>query len=283
MNMCMWGAKYYVKTSGSGADTCFPDPYVWKDGSGKLHFEAGYTEAEESVAAEKRQTVINHVTKFEPDAVTIAEACKDDLHQIVVALRASGLNYTFISFETGRGSGSEGRKCSAGRGLAVNGIIAHGFQSGSKEAAYFETHGYRSWVCGRVTSGVRVCTAHLSLPGQDWGGYYHQPIECAKLRDELASTNAPTVFGGDVNMNEPAQNCAPGTFWGLQDLELDPKDRTPQSGLQHVYYSPHFSRGETCGEVHVVKHTDHKGLLLDLVGVPAPTQGKACAWRDVWK
>lgn len=283
MNMCMWGARYYVKKGQSGADTCFPDPHVWKDGGGTLHFESGYTATEQSIAAEKRQTVIDHVTKFEPDAVTINEACKNDLEGIVTALRAAGLSYTFISYETGRGSGSGPRGCSAERGAAVNGIIAHGFQAGSKDAGYFETGGYRSWVCGRLTSGMRVCTAHLSLPGQDWDGYFHQPIECARLRDELASTGGPVVFGGDVNMKGPKQNCAPTAFWGLRDLEVDPDDRTAQSGLQHIYYSPGYTRGQTCGEVHVVQHTDHKGFLIDLQSVPTRTRGMACTWRDVWK
>ncbi|WP_165978560.1 endonuclease/exonuclease/phosphatase family protein [Actinomadura darangshiensis] len=283
MNMCMWGARYYVKAGGNGKDTCFPDPHVWKDGAGTLHFESGYTATEKSVAEQKRQTVIDHVKKFGPDAVTINEACKNDLEGIVTALRAAGLSYTFISYEVGRGTGSKARQCSAGRGAAVNGIIAHGFQADSKQAGYFETHGYRSWVCGVITSGMRVCTAHLSLPGQDWGGRVHQPIECARLRDELASTGGPVVFSGDVNMKGHKHNCAPSTFWGLRDLDVKESDRTAQSGLQHIYYSPGYTRGQTCGEVHHVLHTDHKGFLIDLKSVPTRTRGMACTWRDVWK
>lgn len=283
MNMCMWGAKYYVKAGQTGADTCFPDPYVSKDSNGDLLYASGYTDTEKEIAAAKRSSIISQVERFTPDAVTLNEACKGDMESVVTALRADGLNYTFKSFEVGRGRGSAPRPCSVDRGDAVNGIIAHGFVSDSKQAAYFETDGYRSWVCATVNSGVRVCTAHLSLAAEKWGGYYHQPIECAELRDNLASTSTPTVFAGDVNMKGSRENCAPSAFWGLKDIEYDAADRNGLSGLQHIYYSPDFTRADSCGQMHIVAHTDHKGFLLDLQGVPTRTRGAACDWRDVWQ
>lgn len=282
MNMCMWGAQYYVKDGDTGADTCYPDPYVSKDSDGTLHYGSGYTAAEQEIASEKDQSIVDQIEKFTPDAVTVNEACKNDMESVVTALRAAGYSYTFLSYETGRGSGSQARQCSVGRGDSVNAIIAHGFVSGSKQAGYFEADGYRSWVCAQVTSGVRVCTAHLSLASEDWGGYYHQPIECAELRDSLASAGGPTVFGGDVNMNGSKQNCAPSGFWGLKDVETDEDNRTSESGLQHIYYSPDFTRGQSCGQIHVVEDTDHKGFLLDLEATSTRTEGNACTWRNVW-
>lgn len=283
LNMCMWGAKYYVKDNQTGADTCFPDPYVSQDANGKLHYKSGYTAKEQSIAALKRQSVVDQVTDTQPDAVTVNETCKGDVEKIVTALRADGLDYTFKSYEAGRGTGSEPRPCSVDRGPTVNAIIAHGFVAGSKQGGYFETGGYRSWVCAKLPSDVRICNAHLSLAKQDWGGVYHQPIECAILRDNLASTSEPTVFAGDVNMKGHRQNCAPASFWGLRDLDYNPSDRTPRSGVQHIYYSPDFTRGSTCGHARTVANTDHKGFLLDLEHVSTRTRGKACTWRDVWQ
>lgn len=279
MNMCMWGAKFYYKP---GKANCFPDPYYSEDASGNPVFEHGYTAREKLVAGWKRQAVVNEILKLNPDVVTINEACQSDIDAVVATLQLKGASYESEPYEVGRGSADGPRHCSVDRGAAVNVVLARALESGSVSHGYFETGGYRSWVCVRAVWGdERVCTAHLSLAGQDWGGRSdHQAIECRELRTVLADDPGhPTIFAGDTNMK--SGNCAPSGFWGLHDVDVKPADRTPQSGLQHIYYSDDFSRRSGCGEMHVVPHTDHKGFMLDLYPVSSPTRGKACTWRDV--
>lgn len=287
MNMCMTGSPHYLKSAKngrSGSATCFPNPYVTKDKKGGLHYKAGFAARERKIAGQKRAAVIRQIERYTPTAVTLNEVCKYDVNRIVGRLRAAGHAYTFKAHEVDRGRKSHPVRCSAERGPSVNAIIAHRFVSGSKQGGYFEKNGYRSWLCARVTAGhVRVCTAHLSGPASHWGGRRHQPIECAKMRRILRSTSRDTVFGGDVNMKRPRQGCDPSKDWGLQDVDTHASARTPRSGLQHIYYSPDFTRGSTCGAVHAVPHTDHKGFLLDLKPTAHRVRGKACTWRDVKK
>ncbi|WP_163510600.1 hypothetical protein [Fodinicola acaciae] len=278
LNMCMWGSNIY--NPAHPADSCFPNQFHPGD--------AGYEPAETQMAEAKRQSVISRVRDFQPDAVTISEGCRADVVAIAAGLRNLGLPYAYQAFETGRGNGASGygtaaRQCTVGRGDSVNAILVKG-TSGSVTAGYFEAgpsyYGYRSFVCAVLGSGVRVCTAHLSLTTQNDGGYYHNPAECSVLRTLLDQSTYPTVFAGDVNRKAANQHCAPDRYWGLKDLDWAAGDRTPQSGLQHIYYSRQFTR-DSCGEVHVVGHTDHKGFLLDLVATSQPSAGKDCGIREI--
>lgn len=288
MNMCMTGSPHYVKDNAkngqNGSVTCFPNRYVSKDRKGKLHYKKGFAARERKIAGQKRQAVIDQIKRFRPTAVTLNEVCTGDLSKIVKRLRPAGYSYTYKAHGIGKGRSSASLKCSAKRGASADAIIAHGFISGSKQGGYYEKNGYRAWLCARVSTGhVRVCTTHLSLRTQHWGGKNHQRIECAKLRRILRATSTKTVFGGDVNMKAAKQNCAPAKYWGLQDVDTHASARTPRSGLQHIYYSPDYTRGGSCGTIHTVPHTDHKGFLLDLKGTAKRTRGKACTWRDVRK
>lgn len=300
MNMCMWGAKYYAKDEEHKRHgDCFPNPHyttpesahssvapVPRGGEPHSPFGPGYTAAERHEAARKRDSVVHQIERIHPDAATINEGCKGDLQRIVEMLPG----YTFTSIPLGQGRGDHPRRCSVGRGAAVNAIIARGFSAGSKEGGYFMRHGSRAWLCA-VSAGVRICTAHLSLPHQtapsalpvapDGSPRVAQPVECDILRSKLASSGLPTVFAGDTNYNHRSpRNCAPANFFGLRDNEFRAQLNS-QSGMQQIYYSPSFTRDDSCGHMPRVAATDHKGFWLDLRRVSTPTRGASCTWRAV--
>jgi hypothetical protein len=280
LNMCMWGAQYYVANNANGGSTCFPDEHISKDASGKLHFGDGWEAREKEIGAKKRQALLDQVKTYQPDAMTVNEACEADVDAV------RGLGYTVQTVDLG-----QGRTCSAGRGTAVNAVIAKGFDTASRpEGGYFQAKGARAWMCSYVTAGhVRVCTAHLSLPSQG-----PQPAECNILRSKVRKTGGrPTVFAGDTNINwkQNKNNCEPGDSWGLQDIETDAARKNSQSGMQQIYYTTNLSRQSTCGEMHSIPWpagskpdkappyaTDHKGYLYR---VGTPTRGAACTWRDL--
>ncbi|MFC5180668.1 hypothetical protein [Actinomadura harenae] len=273
-NMCMWGPD--------SSGPCFPK---------------GSAAALAKTAEAKRASLVAQIKYWKPDAITVNEGCSGDIAQVVKRLRAAGYDYSYVDQEAGAANTGHPRPCwsSATRGHSDNAVIARGLDASSRTGGYFEPvakgsvyQHNRSWVCVNV-KGVRVCTAHLALISQDDngnapGGHLLQPRECAYIRDRLLAPHGSgaTVFAGDTNISRSRVrvHCAPTGFWGLHDLETNGK-YNGVSGLQHIYYSGKLTRGGTCGEMHVVADTDHKGYLLDLHPAKTPTRGASCAWRDI--
>lgn len=272
-NMCMWGTKYYVsKTKDqNGKATCFPNDKVWSSG-GKVVTADGWEQEEQAIAQQKRDSMVATLKKYQPAAMTVNEGCEGDIKAV-----AQEAGYTYQKVDLG---GGQGRQCTTGRGIAVNAILAKGFQNATPEGGYFQSGGARAWMCS-VVDGVRVCTAHLSLPPPK---QKPQAVECNILRARVRDRSGrPTIFAGDTNKNHNLHkdNCMPTGFYGLQDIEVDSGQVNSQSGMQQVYYSDDLTRNDTCGHMPAVAHTDHKGFWIDLHPAASPTRGAACTWRDV--
>ncbi|MCP2337643.1 hypothetical protein [Actinomadura rupiterrae] len=273
-NMCMWGPD--------SSGPCFPK---------------GSNAALAKTAEAKRASLVSQIEHWKPDAVTVNEGCSGDIAEVVRRLRKAGYDYTSVDQEAGAADSGHPRPCwsSSARGHSDNAIIARGLDASSRTGGYFEPvakgsvfQHNRSWLCARV-KGVRVCTAHLALADQDTngkapGGTLLQLRECAYVRDKLLAPYkaGATVFAGDTNISyrRAKAHCAPTGYWGLHDMETNGK-YSGVSGLQHIYYSGGLTRANSCGEMHVVAHTDHKGFLLDLHPVKTPTRGASCTWRDI--
>lgn len=274
-NMCMWGTKYYLHADKEhegeqGTDTCFPNRYVSVKDS-KIQYADGWEAEERTIGGQKRQSMVDVLNTYQPDAMTVNEGCEED-----IAAVAQATGYTYQKVDLG---GGQGRQCTPNgeRGVAVNAVLAKRFQNATPEGGYFQSGGARAWMCSMVED-VRMCTAHLSLPSQG-----PQPAECNILRARLRDRSArPTIFAGDTNYNHTYDktNCMPTGFYGLQDIEYQQKPNA-QSGMQQIYYSDDLTRNDTCGHMPEVAHTDHQGFWIDLHPAASPTRGAACTWRDV--
>lgn len=257
-NMCMWGSTMTLP--------CFPNPHEEGD--------PGWEEAELDIAQRKRESLITQYERHLPDVITVSEGCLSDLEFV-----ADAIGYQLRYQETGGGADDLPRQCTVDRGAGVNAILAAEF-TGEGPQGYFEEAGHRSYICAQVSTAewdsVRVCTSHLSLPSQD----DHQEIECEILRDEiLDASDGFVIFAGDVNMKGANQNCAPDRFHGLKNTEKNPDQVTPQSGLQHIYYSANGFWRQSCAWSYAVADTDHRGFLLEL-GVEPP-DGLGECWRGI--
>jgi len=292
MNMCGWGSKYYsFDAHGDKVHSCFPNSEISKADRNCTR-PACRTE-ERAEAGRKRQSMIAQVKRWKPAAVTVNEACRQDVLDV-----AKATGYVERSFGVGAGTrpSTQHRQCSEDRGPAVNAVLAKDFQGDKEAYGYFEAKPVpgnpyshtRSYVCALVkhegtgTDGVtRVCTGHLALSSPANAGRL-QKQQCGTVQRILRSPKGgyPSVFAGDTNMRHMRCGLNDG-FYGLQDFETKAGDQTPQSGLQHLYYEDAYTRGRSCGQMHKVEHTDHKGFLLDLHPTDKPSRGSACTWRDV--
>lgn len=259
LNMCMWGSTM--------TPDCFPND------SGAAQDSAAWTAEEQRIAGLKRDAIVAQVERHIPDVITVDEGCLNDLTAV-----ASQIGYELATQTTG--GATTPRQCTAGRGVAVNAVLAKDI-TGTGPQGYFESGGHRSYICAKVTtdewSSVQVCNAHLSLKTQE----PHQTTECNILRDDILDPSpGPTLFAGDVNMSLAGENCAPDRYHGLKDLERTAADQQANKtdGLQQIYYSAGFWR-ESCGWAYTVEHTDHKGFLLEL-GKTDPGQLDEC-WRNI--
>ena len=184
-----------------------------------------------------------------PDAVTVSEACRDDV--ALIARRAGyHLRFSRVIYL--------GRPLACvrpgGRGLFGDAVLTRAAIERTDNHDFSAQAGIerRRWLCVTTRVGIDVCTAHLNtrspteLAGND--------AQCTELTALLARRAAArtVIFGGDVNRQ---QSCAPAGLWTRADRSAD---QAP--GLQHVYGSRAFR--SPSAQVVPAMHSDHDVLVV---------------------
>jgi endonuclease/exonuclease/phosphatase family metal-dependent hydrolase len=192
---------------------------------------------------------VARVRQARPDAVTLNEACRDDVARIA---RRTGYHMRFARVIY-RG---ERLHCvrPGGRGLFGDAVLTKAAVADTDSEAFKTQAGIerRRWLCVMTRPGVDVCTAHLNTRSAiEIAGNDAQCAEVAALLARRGSAH-PVVFGGDVNRRA---SCAPGGFWTRTD-----RSAHQAPGLQHVYGSAALR--SPSAEVVPAAHTDHDVLLV---------------------
>jgi endonuclease/exonuclease/phosphatase family metal-dependent hydrolase len=184
-----------------------------------------------------------------PDAVTVSEACRND---VALIARRTGyrLRFSRVIYR--------GRRLACvrpgGRGLFGDAVLTRSPIETTDNHDFNAQGGIerRRWLCVTTRVGIDVCTAHLNTrstterAGND--------AQCAELAALLARREAAhiVIFGGDVNRH---QSCAPAGLWTRADSSAD---QAP--GLQHVYGSDAFR--SPSAQVVPAMHSDHDVLFV---------------------
>ncbi len=211
-------------------------------GLGGCYRKVNYPAGVEDAVARIRET--------HPDAVTLNEACRNDVAQI--ARRADyHLRFSRVIYD------GKPLACihPSGRGLFGDAVLTKAAIEGTEGQAFEVQAGRerRVWLCVSTRVGVDVCTAHLASHETDEEAA-NEP-QCTELRALLARRAAAAhivIFGGDVNRRP---SCAPPGFWTLTD-----RSAHQNPGIQHAY----GSGGLRSPSAHVLRatHTDHDVLLV---------------------
>ncbi|MEU0097989.1 endonuclease/exonuclease/phosphatase family protein [Streptomyces sp. NPDC006267] len=165
--------------------------------------------------------------------------------------------------------------CAAGRGRAGIAVLASSplTRVATVDAQQPEVGLHRGILCATVSeSGLRVCSAHLSLPGSDRA---HPEWE---LRDDqlaalAGAVGARTVFGGDLNSTPPTATNPRSWIWPHQVfrryLECDqrgPAERTGRptlaTGDKVDYMFTDLPR--TACSVRDTGASDHLALIMEV-------------------
>jgi endonuclease/exonuclease/phosphatase family metal-dependent hydrolase len=203
--------------------------------------KAAYPAVVEEAAARMREA--------HPDAVTINEACRND---VALIARRTGyqLRFSRVSYL------GEPLRCvdPGGRGLFGDAVLTRAAIESTDNQDFRAQAGIerRRWLCVTTRVDVDVCTAHLNtrttieVAGND--------AQCAELAALLARRGATrtVTFGGDVNRRH---SCAPDGAWTRTDRSAD---QAP--GLQHVYGSGALR--SPSAKVMPAAHTEHEILLV---------------------
>ncbi|MFB8072525.1 endonuclease/exonuclease/phosphatase family protein [Streptomyces californicus] len=149
------------------------------------------------------------------DVILLQEACSDD---VAAARRALGPGWdtAFQGYAHRRATGRYAQVgCGAGRGRAGIAVLSAAPLSRIEtvDAQQPEVGLHRGTLCATVFEpGIRVCGAHLSLPGSDRA---HPEWELGD--DQLAAlvdaAGGRTVFGGDLNSTPPSASNARSWIW----------------------------------------------------------------------
>lgn len=198
------------------------------------------------------------VVAADPDAVTLNEACSGDAADIA---RRTGYRLRFAAVLI-RG---EPLPCVApgNRGVFGLAVLTRDDIRASDDRAFARHNGLeeRRWLCVTTDRAISVCTAHLGTR-ESAAAIRANDAECAELGRVLARYDelGTTVFGGDVNRQEP---CAPATMWTRADTAA-----TQTAGIQHSYGSATLDEPST--RVAEATHTDHDFFLTAINWGPVP-------------
>jgi endonuclease/exonuclease/phosphatase family metal-dependent hydrolase len=218
----------------------------------KVHYPAGVEEAVAKIRA------------AHPDAVTINEACRND---VILIARRTGYDPRFSKVIY------HGRPLPCvhpgGRGLFGDAVLTRAAIASTDSQPFKAQAGpeRRQWLCVSTRVGVDVCTAHLASPETD--EVASNDPQCAELRALLARRAAAhtVIFGGDVNR---LPSCAPHGFWTRTD-----RSARQDPGSQHVYGTSALR--SPSARVQPAAHTDHDVLLVRANLTARPCVAHPCA------
>lgn len=192
---------------------------------------------------------VAQVIDDDADAVTLNEVCSGDVAQMA---RRTGYHMRFTAVLY-RGAALPCIK-PAGRGVFGLAVLTKAHIRTSHNQAFVVNAGLeeRRFICATTARALTVCSAHLSTRGSAEERRAND-AECHELHGVLARYDAAgtTVFGGDVNRQEP---CAPATMWTREDTA-----GTQVPGIQHIYGST--SLADPPARVSPATHTDHDFLV----------------------
>jgi endonuclease/exonuclease/phosphatase family metal-dependent hydrolase len=204
---------------------------------GKVAYPAGVEDA------------VARIRGAHPDAVTLNEACRNDV--VSIAHRAGyHVRFSRVIY------GGKPRPCvkPGGRGLFGDAVLTKAGIESADSRAFKAQAGIerRQWLCVTSRIDIDICTAHLNtrsnveVAGND--------AQCGELTALLAGRAAArtVIFGGDVNRRP---SCAPDGFWIRTDGSAG---QAP--GLQQVYGTRAFR--SPSAKVMPAEHTDHDVLLV---------------------
>jgi endonuclease/exonuclease/phosphatase family metal-dependent hydrolase len=192
---------------------------------------------------------VTRIRRARPDAVTVNEACRNDVAAIArrtgYHLRFSRVIYLGTPLRCVR-PGGRGR---FGDAVLTQAAVERVGNRDFKRQSGIER---RRWLCVTTAGGIDVCTAHLNTRASD--EVRGNDGQCAELGAILARRAAvrTVVFGGDVNRRD---SCAPDGLWTRGDRAAH---QAP--GLQHAYGSAALR--SPSAEVVPATHTDHDFLLV---------------------
>lgn len=195
------------------------------------------------------EEAVARIRAARPDAVTVNEACRDDVARIA---RRTGYHLRFSTVKY-RG---ERLRCvqPGGRGLFGDAVLTEAAIASTDNEDFEAQAGIerRRWLCVSTRAAVDVCTAHLNTrSATEVAGNDAQCVELAALLARRASTRT-VIFGGDVNRRD---SCAPDGLWTRTDSSAE-----QARGLQHVYGSDALR--SPSADVVPATHTDHDFLLV---------------------
>jgi endonuclease/exonuclease/phosphatase (EEP) superfamily protein YafD len=189
------------------------------------------------------------IRRLHPDAVTLSEACRNDIARIA---RLTGYHMRFSTVIYGLGP----FRCidPGGRGVFGDALLTRAaiVRADNHPFAAQTDIERRRWLCVMTGAGVEVCTAHLSTRSpEEIAGNDGQCTELATILAHRPPSRA-VIFGGDVNRRT---SCAPGGFWTRTDAAA-----RQSPGLQQVY----GSRGlrSPRAEILPFAHSDHDVLVV---------------------
>jgi endonuclease/exonuclease/phosphatase family metal-dependent hydrolase len=195
------------------------------------------------------EEAVARIRDARPDAVTVNEACRND---VALIARQAGyrLRFSRVIYH------GKPLPCitPGGRGLFGDAVLTKAAIERTDSHAFKAQAGpeRRQWLCVSTRVGVEVCTAHLASPEPDEVAANNP--QCAELRAFLArqATTRTVIFGGDLNR---LHSCAPQGFWTRTDsaAHQDP-------GSQQVYGTGALRSPSS--QVVPAVHTDHDFLLV---------------------
>lgn len=195
------------------------------------------------------EEAVARIREARPDAVTLNEACRNDVARIA---RQTGYHLRFSRVIY------RGKRLSCvrpgGRGLFGDAVLTKATIEHTDNHDFAAQAGIerRRWLCVTTSVDVDVCTAHLNTrSATEVAGNDAQCVELAALLARRAATRT-VIFGGDVNRRRP---CAPRGLWTRTDGAA-----AQAAGLQHVYGSAALR--SPSAEVVPATHTDHDVLLV---------------------
>ncbi|MFJ9885253.1 endonuclease/exonuclease/phosphatase family protein [Streptomyces sp. NPDC091287] len=152
------------------------------------------------------------------DVLLLQEVCTEDL---AAARRALGRDWD-AAFRGYAHRTPDGRftpvGCAAGRGRAGIAVLASSplTRVTRVNAQEPEVGLHRGILCATVSEpGLRVCSAHLSLPGSD-RAHPQWELRDDQLAAMVDAAGARTVFGGDLNTTPPTAANDRGWIWPHQ-------------------------------------------------------------------
>lgn len=148
--------------------------------------------------------------------VMVQEVCAGDLAAARTEL-GQGWHSTFKPYRVldARGHGTEVRCAADGQGAAGIGILASSALTGVRQPSVRQpsTGLHRGILCATVAvRHLRVCNAHLSLPGGD-PSRPELEFRDDQLKALVDAADARTVFGGDLNSAPPSAGDGSGWIW----------------------------------------------------------------------